>query len=150
MTVRRILVLAIGALATAACSETSTSLSTELDQTARFAHESNNQATLSGMQGNNAITGNAIINYIAGTEGWRSSVNLSGALTNGTYTLFAVAPDGVTVMEVCSFTVSGPGGRQGCSADTDLAGFATAQVRDSEGSIVASGTFARRGGNRGK
>lgn len=111
-----------------------------------FAHESNNKAGLSGTQNGNLITGNAIINYVAGTEGWQSSVNLQGDLASGTYTFFAIGPGGV--QPVCSFSVDGSGGRQGCSADTDLLGFMRAEVRYEDGTVVASGTFERRGGNR--
>lgn len=107
------------------------------------AHESNNKATLSGM-----VTGTAIVNYLAGTEGWRSSVNVRGDLANGTYGYYvAGGPSGDAGVLVCTFTVDG-GGRQGCSADTDLPGFTRAEIRDSDGNVIASGTFARRGGNR--
>lgn len=113
-----------------------------------LAHESNNRATLSGMQDGRAILGTAIINYVSGTEGWRSTVNLSGDLAAGTYTFFAISPNGMIAMPVCSFTISETGGRQGCTADTDLGGFLRAEVRESDGTVVASGTFQRRGGNR--
>ncbi len=113
-----------------------------------FAHESNNRATLTGMQGGSAITGIAIINYVAGREAWRSTVGLRGNLAAGTYTLFAISPNGATSFAVCSFTVDGMGSRQGCSADTDVGGFLRAEVRDASGNVVASGRFMRRGGNR--
>lgn len=107
-----------------------------------YAHESNNQATLSG-----AVTGNAIVNYVAGREGWRSSVNVRGNLANGTYGFFvAGGPSGNAGQLVCTFTAGR--GRLGCSADTDLPGFTRAEIRDSDGNVVASGLFARRGGNR--
>lgn len=112
-----------------------------------FAHESNNQARLSGMQNGNAITGNAIINYVAGRDGWQSTVTLQGDLAPGTYTFFATGGPGV-LQEVCSFTVDEKGGRQGCSADTDLIGFASAEVQYQDGTVVASGIFERRGGKR--
>lgn len=112
-----------------------------------FAHESNNQAGLSGTQNGNAITGNAIINYVAGRDGWQSTVTLQGDLAPGTYTLFAIGGPG-GVQPVCSFTVDGSGGRQGCSADTDLGGFRFAEVRYQDGTVVARGTFERRGGQR--
>lgn len=113
-----------------------------------FAHTANNQANLSGMQNGNGITGNAITNYVAGRDGWQSTVNLQGDLAAGTYTFFAIGPGGV--QPVCSFTVGGRGGRQGCSADTDLGGFARAEVQYQDGTVVASGIFERRGGNREK
>ncbi len=146
MTVHRFAALVLATLATAACAE---STPTELPHGGpSFAHESNNRAELSGMQNGNTIRGQAIINYVAGTDGWRSTVNLRGKLAAGTYTFFAISPDGLTAMPVCSFTLNGRGGRQGCSADTDLGGFATAEVRDAAGNVVASGLFDRRGGAR--
>ncbi len=151
MTSTRMIAVALAVLATAACADSATApASSASDLEVRLAHNSNNQASLSGSQNGNAISGNAIINYVAGREGWQSTVNLQGTLAADTYTFYAVAPNGVTLRFVCSFTLDGQGGRQGCSADTDLLGFATAQVRDSEGNIVASGMFDRRGGNREK
>lgn len=112
-----------------------------------FAHESNNSAALSGTQGGETIEGQAIINYAKGApKEWRSTVNLRGDLDAGTYTFFVNGPGGKTA--VCSFTVGESGGRQGCSADTDLEGFGTATVEDSGGNVVASGSFSRRGGMR--
>lgn len=143
--------LLAAALLTAACADAPTAAPTAEFQHGgpNFAHESNNQATLSGTQDGNAITGNAIINYVAGREGWQSTVNLQGDLAAGTYTFFATGGPGV-LQAICSFTVDGSGGRQGCSANTDLIGFTGAEVREADGTVVASGTFARRGGNREK
>ena len=118
------------------------------------AHESNNRAELSGMQDGASLTGSAIVNYVKGAaEGdlWRSNVNVKGNLAAGTYDFYVllVNMDGVSNETlVCSFDVTESGGRQGCNADTDLPGFNTAEVREADGDIVASGTFARRGGNR--
>ncbi len=139
----------LAALASAACSEIPSSPERSFDAPElRLAHESNNRAQLTGMQDGNTITGTAIINYVAGTEGWQSSVNLQGELAPGTYTFFAIGPGGV--QPVCSFTVVTSDDRQGCSADTDLGGFGRAEVRDSAGNVVASGMFERRGGKREK
>ncbi|CAN5623206.1 hypothetical protein BH23GEM9_BH23GEM9_27000 [soil metagenome] len=116
-----------------------------------FAHESNNQAQLSGMQNGTAITGVAIVNAIVTrgqVTGWRSAVNVQGDLAPGTY-FFTVNLNGGNQTTVCSFTVDEErGGRQGCNADTNLPGFNRVEIRDSENSIIASGTFDRRGGNR--
>lgn len=112
-----------------------------------FGHESNNFAALSGTQGGVAIEGQAVINYAKGApEEWRSTVNLTGDLAAGTYTFYVNGPGGKTA--VCSFTVGATGGRQGCSADTDLRGFGRATVEDASFNVVASGTFDRRGGTR--
>ncbi len=140
-------------LVAAACAESPTApANSGLDvPELRLAHESNNQASLTGSQNGNMITGNAIINYVAGREGWRSTVSLQGDLAEGTYTFFAVlVSEGnePVLQAICSFTIDENGGRQGCSADTDLAGFNRAEVQDEDGNVVASGVFERRGGTR--
>lgn len=135
-------------LATAALSAACTDAPMAAVDGPSLAHESNNRATLSGTQDGRTITGSAIINYVSGREGWQSTVNLQGDLAAGTYTFFAISPNGMTEFAVCSFTVAANGGRQGCSADTDVGGFLTAEVRESDGTVVARGTFQRRGGNR--
>lgn len=125
-----------------AVSSDAASFETALGTTAD-AHESNNRANLTGM-----ATGTAIVNYVAGREAWRSTVNLEGDLADGTYGYYvAGGPSGDAGQLVCTFTVDG-NGRMGCSADTDLPGFARAEIRDSEDNVVASGMFVRRGGNR--
>lgn len=123
-----------------------------VDQTSSFAdaHESNNRAELTGMQDGTALSGTAIVNYAKGspTE-WQSTVNVKGDLDNGTYSFFvAGGPSGAAGTLVCTFTVDGSG-RQGCSADTPLeVGFARAEIREEDGTVIATGVFARRGGNR--
>lgn len=141
----------LSALLGAACSQDLPTASADL-LTPSFAHLSNNSAELSGMQDGTRITGKAIINYAKGApQEWRSTVNLNGDLDAGTYT-FYVSLNGTNQTAVCTFTVDGNGGRQGCSGDTDLGGFNMATVRegniDANGDIVASGTFERRGGQR--
>jgi hypothetical protein len=120
------------------------------DAIPNLAHESNNRAELTGMQDGTQISGHAIINAIVNrgqVTGWRSTISVQGDLAAGTYTVF-VNLNGSNQTAVCSFTVSDMGGRQGCSADTNLPGFNTVEVRDASGNIVASGIFDRRGGNR--
>lgn len=138
---------------TAACSDnlpTATGNSiAPVDETASV-HESNNRAELSGTQGSAAVSGSSIVNFTGNAgNAWRSNVNLKGDLAPGTYSFFVISPDGTNRMFVCSFTLD-PNGRQGCSADTNLGGFATAEVEDGTGTVIASGSYARRGGNRFK
>ena len=144
------LLLASGVLA--GCGQDVPTASEDLAAPA-FAHESNNRADLSGTQDGTAIAGMAIVNYAKGApREWRSTVNLKGELDPGTYT-FYVSLNGTNQTAVCTFTVDENGGRQGCSADTDLPGFNMATVREGNmvaaGDVVASGTFDRRGGQRG-
>ena len=130
------------AFAVAGCDATSSGDAlSSADAPTAYAHESNNRATLSG----DGITGTASVNYVAGTEGWRSTARVRG-LDAGDYT-FAVNLNGTNQTAICSFTSDGKGS-EGCSADTDVPGFNTAVILDSDGTVVASGTFARRGGTR--
>lgn len=114
-----------------------------------YAHEANNRATLSG-----SVTGTAIVNYIAGrsdsqSDSFQSTVNVKGDLPDGTYGFYvAGGPSGAAGVLVCTFEAGQ--GRLGCSADKDLPGFARAEIRDAGGVVIASGVFARRGGNRDK
>ena len=107
---------------------------------ASAAHNGNNRAELSG-----AGTGVALLNYSEGRGTFNGSTNVQG-LEDGDYT-FRVSLNGNNVREICSFTVGD--GRSGCSA-TDLAlpGFNRAEIVDSDGAVVASGVFARRGNCR--
>ena len=106
------------------------------------AHESNNRAELMG----DGVSGKAIVNYVKGTEGWSSTARVMG-LEAGEYT-FAVNLNGTNQTVVCTFTSDGHGS-EGCSdQDADLPGFNTAVILDSDGNVVASGIFERRGGGR--
>jgi hypothetical protein len=109
---------------------------------AQAAHESNNKAELAG-----AATGTALVNYVAGRESeqWSANARVQG-LEPGTYTYTVNGPAGI--QQICTFTADGRGS-DGCSVSSiDLGGFATAQIRDAAGAVVAEGTFERRGGNR--
>lgn len=108
------------------------------------AHESNNKAELTG-----AASGTAVVNDIEGRDRqqWTANTRLQG-LEPGTYTFVLVAPNGTEGVTVCTFTSDGQGS-SGCSNSAfDTGGFASAQIQDEAGDAVASGTFARRGGNR--
>ncbi len=53
----------------------------------------------------------------------------------------------MTAIAVCTFDTTT--GRDGCSAtDLGLPGFASARIVDGDGTVVASGTFERRGNCR--
>ncbi len=114
------------------------------------AHESNNRANLTGDDG---VSGKAIVNYVKGTEGWSSNTSVFG-LQPGEY-VFAVRlrADG-PFQTICAFTADGKG-RDGCSdRDAVLMGFSQAVIvldangngeADMDETVVASGTFERRG-----
>ena len=112
---------------------------------AQAAHESNNKAELTGV----GTTGTAIVNYIEGrtTQQWTGNVRVRG-LAVGDYSYVLVSPTGADAATVCTFTAAA-NGSAGCSNSSfDTGGFATAQVRNEAGAVVASGTFERRGGQR--
>ena len=105
-------------------------------------HLSNSQAELTG----DGISGQAIVNYVKGTQGWSSTARVDG-LAPGEYA-FAVNANGGAPTIVCTFTADG-NGSDGCSdQETAIPGFNTALILDSHGMIVASGMFERHGGNR--
>lgn len=112
---------------------------------AQAAHESNNKAELSGV----GTTGTAVVNYIEGREDnqWTANVRVRG-LDAGDYSYVLVAPNGTDAKTVCTFTAKAKGSA-GCSDSSfETGGFATAEVRDEDGDVVAEGAFARRGGQR--
>ncbi|MBA3297917.1 MAG: hypothetical protein H0U19_13390 [Acidobacteria bacterium] len=110
-------------------------------------HESNNFATLSSSIPR--VSGQAVVNYVKGTEGWVSQVRVLG-LPDGIY-LFAVRLNAGVLQPICNFEVEGAGSG-GCSdQDAVLSGFNQAVIIDLDGNVVvASGTFERRGTNREK
>lgn len=110
----------------------------------RVAHALNNRADLLG----DGVIGQAIVGHTNETldDGW-SSASLQGDLAAGTYGYY-VSLDGAGETLVCSFDVTRMDSRQGCAADANLPRFNTAVVRDAEGVPLASGVFARRGGDR--
>lgn len=109
-----------------------------------FAHESNNGAELVG----DGVRGSATVNFVRGAgdgPNWRSTAHLRG-LDPGSYDFYFTL-NGANETLVCSF-LAGMGGTGGCSGDTNVPGFNTGEIRTIDGTVVASGTFARRGGNR--
>lgn len=110
--------------------------------TASAAHNGNNLAELTG----DGVDGSAVVNYSEGRGTFNATVNVSG-LEAGVYTVVVVSPNGAVETAVCSFDPAD--GRDGCSAtDLTLGGFATVEVQDAGGAVVAVGTFERRGNCR--
>ncbi len=68
-------------------------------------HESNNFATLSSSIP--GVIGQAVVNYVKGTEGWVSQVRVLG-LPDGIY-LFAVRLNAGVLQPICNFEVEGAG-----------------------------------------
>ena len=105
-------------------------------------HLSNNRAELSG----DGVSGEAIVNYVRGTQSWTSTTTVSG-LEAGEYT-FAVNLNGGAPTIVCTFMADGTGDAGCTDQDADIPGFNTAVILDSNGDVVADGIFERRGGGR--
>jgi hypothetical protein len=110
---------------------------------AQAAHEGNNRAAVEGT-GAPGATGNAVVNYRAGSGTFNGSITVRGLMPGTTYTFSVRRPGPETT--ICS-AVANRGGVFTCSAqDLRLPGFTDAVVRDAAGAEVALGTFSR-GGN---
>ena len=113
---------------------------------AQAAHESNNRAELTSAL-DSGVTGKSIVNYAKGAPNeWKSVARVSGLTPATAYTFTVNGPAGI--QEVCSFTTNTRGAGGCTDGEKDLGGFGTAQIRDADGAVVASGSFDRRGGNR--
>lgn len=114
------------------------------------AHNGNNRAELTGAGG---VSGVAIVNYSEGQGDFNGNVTVSGLMPSTAYSFYvAGAAAGMTSaggVLICSGT-SDASGVFTCSArHLVLPGFATAQIRlGTTTTVVASGTFARRGNCR--
>ena len=108
------------------------------------AHNGNNRAELTGAGG---VTGVAIVNYSEGQGDFNGNVTVSGLLPNVDYSFYVNGATSTPGRLICSGT-SDAAGAFTCSAQhVVLPGFATAEVRQGT-TVVASGTFARRGNCR--
>jgi hypothetical protein len=106
------------------------------------AHNGNNRADLAG-----EATGRAVVNYSEGRGTFNGTVTVKG-LEAGEYTFQVRSPNGQVTAEVCDL-VAGKNGAAGCSAqDLELPGFATGEIVDAEGAILATGVFDRAGNCR--
>ena len=109
---------------------------------ASAAHNSNNKAELTGTTDPD-ITGVAIVNYQEGRGTFNGSTRVDGLEPGEDYTFRVTGPGGLQT--ICTFTANASGSG-GCSEQgLKLGGFTTAQIVDKNGTVVASGTFARRG-----
>ena len=109
--------------------------------TALAAHNGNNKAELSGVG-----SGTALVNYSEGLGKFSGTVTVRGLAPNTSYSFTVTGASGIRT--ICS-GISNSSGTFTCSAQQlTLPGFGTAQVRTSDGTVVASGTFERRGNCR--
>ncbi len=110
------------------------------------AHNGNNKAELGGVGGE---TGTAIVNYSEGQGTFNGTITVRGLAANTSYSFYVngagASPSGRLI---CS-GISTSSGTFTCSEQKlPLPGFTTAEVRTSGGTVVASGTFDRRGNCR--
>lgn len=111
--------------------------------TALAAHNGNNKAELSGAGG---VTGGAIVNYSEGQGTFNGTITVQGLAPNTAYSFTVTGASGIRT--ICS-GISDSSGTFTCSAQKlVLSGFGTAQVRTSDGTVVANGIFERRGNCR--
>jgi hypothetical protein len=109
---------------------------------AHAAHNGNNKAPLRG----DGVTGTAILNYSEGTGTFSGTANVLGLVEGEDYS-YVVNLNGGNEQTICTFTAGA--GSSGCSANgLTLPGFNRAEIEDSAGNAVASGTFERRGNCR--
>jgi len=112
--------------------------------TAVAAHNGNNKAELSG-----AGTGTAVVNYSEGQGTFNGTVSVGGLMANTAYSLYVTgAGAGAAGRLICSGTSDSSGTFTCSEQKLALPGFTTAQVRTIGGTVVASGTFERRGNCR--
>ncbi|MDQ3644787.1 MAG: hypothetical protein M3356_04670 [Actinomycetota bacterium] len=113
--------------------------------TALAAHNGNNKAEITGT-GDPDAAGQAVVNYSEGTGLFNGRITVRNLEPGETYRFFVRGAGGERL--VCE----GEANRQGvftCNAQQiALPGFTQAVVRDSAGTEVASGVFARRGNCR--
>ncbi len=114
--------------------------------TALAAHNGNNKAELSGAGG---VTGTAVVNYAEGQGAFNGTITVSGLTPDTSYSFYVSgAGAGAAGRLICSGTSSSSGTFTCSEQKLVLPGFTTAQVRTSDGAVVASGTFERRGNCR--
>ena len=109
------------------------------------AHNGNNKAQLTGT-GDPDAQGQAVVNYREGTGTFNGNITVQNLEPGETYTFLVRGATGETV--ICSADANSAGTFSCSAQDLTLPGFGTAVVRDSAGTEVASGIFARRGNCR--
>ncbi len=116
---------------------------------ASAAHNGNNKAQLVGVGTETDATGQAIVNYREGTGTFNGTVTVRNLMAGETYEFYVTgAAAGDAGVLICSGEASNSGLFR-CSAQAlALPGFTTAEVREGDGDVVATGTFLRRGNCR--
>lgn len=112
-------------------------------------HESNSQAVLKPTAAGPAgASGKVIVNYVAGTEAWTASAEVDGLAPNTTYNV-VLNLNGGNPQVLCTIQTDATGSGS-CSDQRDvLAGFNRVEIIETAtGTVVANGTFVRRGGSR--
>ena len=113
--------------------------------TASAAHNGNNKAEL----GVGSVTGTAIVNYSEGQGTFNGTISVQGLVPNTSYLFYVTGAGAGTIGRLICSGISSSSGTFTCSEQKlALPGFTTAQVRTSGGTVVASGTFDRRGNCR--
>ena len=114
--------------------------------TASAAHNGNNKAVIAGTTDIDA-TGKAVVNYSEGQGTFNGTITVRNLIAGATYT-FQVSGTAASTpgVNVCTGVANSQGTFTCGFQSTALPGFATAEVEDVNGNVVATGTFDR-GGN---
>lgn len=123
-------------------------------------HEANNKFDLAATAAAPGADGGGRVNYVAGTEGWRNEVRVTGLQANTSYTWIGIGGGATTT--ICSFTTDSSGSGSCTSrvdptlGRTEIRESATGRVvlyatgsTDAD-NVVEDGEIERRGSNREK
>lgn len=129
--------------------------------TAQAAHEANNKFDLAATAAAPGADGGGRVNYVAGNEGWRNAVQVTGLTPNTSYTWVGIGM-GTTMTNICTFTTDASGAGS-CTSRVDPT-LGRTEIRESAtGTVVLraagstdadntveDGEIERRGSNRDK
>ncbi len=123
-------------------------------------HEANNKFDLAATAAAPGADGGGRVNYVAGNEGWRNAVQVSGLKANTAYTWVGIGGGATTA--ICSFTTDASGSGS-CTSRVDPT-LGRTEIRESatgtvvlmatgstdDDKVVEDGEIERRGSNREK
>lgn len=127
---------------------------------AHAVHEANNKFDLAATAAAPGADGGGRVNYVAGNEGWRNAVQVSGLKANTSYTWIGIGGGATTT--ICSFTTDASGSGACTSrvdptlGRTEIRETATGTVvlaavaSTDDDKVVDDGEIERRGSNREK
>ena len=117
--------------------------------TASAAHNGNNFAELTGTAADPDASGKAVLNYSEGGGDFVTTITVADLVPGATYDylVWRIPTDGSTAL-LCTGEADDQGTFTCQAQHFVLGGFRQAVVRDAAGTVVALGTFLRRGNCR--